>query len=146
MEQMNKEDIIEYFIEQFGDNEILRRFMTKEQMRNKLNLMIKEVTYEEEPGSTLASWRPRLDGTGCVNFDMTKTNPEKLKSSILHEFIHILSSSFYNINGTVYYSKVGIRFSCTSEHFKCWNVGINEGITEALAEKIIEKKTISFST
>ena len=48
MKQMTKEELIEYFIEQLGDNEILGQVMTIEQIREKLNTIIKDVRYAED--------------------------------------------------------------------------------------------------
>lgn len=46
MKQMTKEDVIEYFIEQLGDNHVLGKYLTIEQIREKLNENINEVIYK----------------------------------------------------------------------------------------------------
>lgn len=46
MKQMTKEELIEYFIEQLGDNEILGQVMSIEQIREKLGYIVKDVTYK----------------------------------------------------------------------------------------------------
>ena len=46
MKQMTKEELIEYFIEQLGDNHVLGKYLTIEQIRERLNENINEVVYK----------------------------------------------------------------------------------------------------
>jgi len=77
MKQMTKEELIEYFIEQLGDNEVLGQFMTIEQIRQKLNFSIRKVTYNSEIGNTAASWRK---DSGVINFDLRKNSLSEEKN------------------------------------------------------------------
>lgn len=143
MKQMTKEELIEYFIEQLGDNEILGKFMTIEQIRNKLNALIGKVIYSTQPGNTQASWNIH---ERTLKFDKTKIQWKEENAVIVHELIHILSSSEYvplMNNDSDYTSyKVGIHyFDCIEENnerdfFFDQNIGINEGITDFIAEQI----------
>lgn len=54
MQKMSKEELIEYFIEILGDNHVLEKYLSINEIRKRLNENIKEVTYENEPGNTLA--------------------------------------------------------------------------------------------
>ena len=90
---MNKQELIGYFIEQLGDNEILRKIMSIEKIREKLNYIIKDVTYEKaKTKGTIASWRLEKDGRGIVNFDISKLSKENERFVIVHELLHALSS------------------------------------------------------
>ena len=97
MKQMTKEELIEYFIEQLGDNEILGQFITIEQIREKLQTVIRDVTYNAETGTAEAQWKIESDGGGTVNFDLEKILPEYEKLTIVHELLHALSTSIITI-------------------------------------------------
>lgn len=136
MKQMTKEELIEYFIEQLGDNEILGKFMTIEQIREKLNNMIKKVTYNTELGNFAASWHHESDGNGVVNFDISKIQWTDEKSIIVHELLHTLTSSSNKINA-IEYKKCGMHLSCVYGLLQDnWNIAINEGMTDTLTEQI----------
>lgn len=156
MKQMTKEELIEYFIEQLGDNEILGEFMTIEQIRNKLNALIGKVIYSTQPGNTQASWNIH---ERTLKFDKTKIQWKEENAVIVHELIHILSSSEYvplMNNDSDYTSydytsyKVGIHyFDCIEENnerdfFFDQNRGINEGITDFIAEQISGEKHVGY--
>ena len=93
MKQMTKEELIEYFIEQLGDNEILGQVMTIEQIREKLNTIIKDVRYAEDKKIFNASWQLLQDGTGIVNFDINKITKDQERRIIVHELLHALSTT-----------------------------------------------------
>ena len=136
---MTKEELIEYFIEQLGDNKILGRFMTIGQIREKLNNMIIEVTYDKELGNFSASWHQESDGRGVINFDISKIPWGEEENNIVHELLHTLTSSSNSINATNY-KKCGIHLTCESWDFRDnWNRAINEGITDTLTEQITGK-------
>ena len=91
MKQMTKEELIEYFIEQLGDNKILGQVMTIEQIREKLNAVIKDVSYADDIKIFDASWKLQQDGTGIVNFDINKIAKDQERRIIVHELLHALS-------------------------------------------------------
>lgn len=161
MKQMTKEELIEYFIKQLGDNEILGKVMSIEQIRNELNLLIEDVTYTSEEYWG-ASWDPELKR---VNFDMEKI-PSSLEAAVIvHELIHVLSTSIIQDAPNKLKLKVGLQYSTeimgeTKEEFDdsymltgldylereskgegqefnyLYNVAINEGMTDVLSERI----------
>ena len=145
MKQMTKEELIEYFIEQLGDNEILGKFMTIDQIREKLNRLIKEVTYNSEQENFSASWN---SSDGIVNFDTRKIPSSEEKNKIIHELVHVLSTSrtvqTLKDNGEYISYKVGLSYyDCikqgdVSDNFWVQNRAINEGITDSLADKIAD--------
>lgn len=146
MKQMTKEELIEYFIEQLGDNEILGQVMTIEQIRQKLNSLIRQVTYNPEMANFCASWNVSKQ---TINFDLQRMPFGEEDVNIVHELIHVLSSSEIadrNPNFSAYiYSKVGLHYyySMKKGHerrvFSEDNRAINEGITDFLADKITGK-------
>ena len=81
MKQMTKEELIEYFIEQLGDNEVLGKIMTIDQIREKLNYMIKDVTYNKEIRNYMASWSYENDGRGVINFDLDQIEEGQEKNN-----------------------------------------------------------------
>ena len=140
MEQMNKEELIEYFIEQLGNNEVLGKYMTIDQMGNKLNSLIKNVTYETSE-NTSGYWEPH-ENTVNISPTTLESN-EKLRHVVVHELVHVLSSSgFIQQNKGIENEKVGIHYARYKEtNGKFHGIegyrALNEGITEAIAMKII---------
>ena len=98
MKQMTKEELIEYFIEQLGDNKILGQVMTIEQIREKLNAVIKDVSYANDIKIFNASWQLQQDGTGIVNFDINKIPKDQERRIIVHELLHALSTTVITTN------------------------------------------------
>lgn len=150
MIQRNKEELIEFFIEQLGDNEILGKYMTIDQMREKLNRLIKDVTYNSQQGTSFsASWNYN---DGIVNFDNARVpGTEAEKSIIVHELLHVLSSSETELSTESDNSyKVGVHYYDTYKkdneivYFWSQNTAINEGITDYLAEKITGYRSLGY--
>lgn len=155
MKQMTKEELIEYFIEQLGDNEVLGQFMTIEQIREKLNTSIKVVEYTSQPGNFYACWK---SDKKCLAFDLNKmnnTSESKVKEMVVHEFIHVLSSSYltYQNNDGIEYKndKIGINYMFYREledgtkYGEDINCAVNEGITDLLAERITGQRNNGYS-
>lgn len=155
MKQMTKEELIEYFIEQLGDNEILGQVMTVEQIREKLNTLMKVVEYTSQPGNFYACWK---SDKKCLAFDLNKMNrssENKVKEMIVHEFIHVLSSSYltYQGNAGIEYKndKIGINYMFYREledgtkYGEDINCAVNEGITDLLAERITGQRNNGYS-
>lgn len=155
MKQMTKEELIEYFIEQLGDNEILGQVMTVEQIREKLNTLMKVVEYTSQPGNFYACWK---SDKKCLAFDLNKMNrssENKVKEMIVHEFIHVLSSSYltYQGNDGIEYKndKIGINYMFYREledgtkYGEDINCAVNEGITDLLAERITGQRNNGYS-
>jgi|GEM_PF-5131128 hypothetical protein len=148
MKQMTKKELIEYFIEQLGNNEILGQVMSIESIREKLNNVIKDVTYHDEPGNFAGGWVIDEKGTGTVNFDIRKISLREEKQIIVHELLHALSTSSKTQKVGKYYTdkleKCGIHFlkrSYRNDNYKIAydesnNIAINEGMTDTLAEMI----------
>ena len=146
MKQMTKEELIEYFIEQLGDNEILGQVMTIEQIREKLNTIIKDVRYAEDKKIFNASWQLLQDGTGIVNFDINKITKDQERRIIVHELLHALSTTEIttkrNYELEKKKEKSGLQISMAyywsdgelNSHSE--NVAINEGLIDFLAVQI----------
>lgn len=147
MKQMTKEELIEYFIEQLGDNEILGKIMPIEQIRTKLTDIIRDVTYKDEvmKGAS-ATWKIQLDGKGVVNFDLKKMPNSSLlqKRYIVHELLHALSANLQKYPLGLYVYKSGLSNSSVFHStipnetlfLENHNKAINEGMTDTLAELI----------
>lgn len=100
MKKMSKKEIIDFFIEQLGDNKILGKIMSIEQIREKLNYIIKDVTYKRKKVGFPASTRIEQDGRVTVNFDLKKItecfgqiSEDDMKFIIVHELLHALSTT-----------------------------------------------------
>jgi len=148
MKQRNKEELIKYFMELLNKNNVLENIMTNEEIENKLNNLIKNVTYEKEEGAFSGSWYIDKDGRGTVNFDPSQIRTENDEANnVVHELLHVLSTNtnMLEINNDVEVRRVqcGLHIS----KMKYYNdgskssdysslVAINEGMTDSLAEQI----------
>lgn len=151
MERMNKEELINYFIELLGDNHVLGKYLSIEEIRERLNENIENVTYKPQEGNSAGNYDQY---TRTFNLDIHKNLTEKtLKSLIVHELIHALSNSKYEDENKVTY-KTGFAIRQTNkngsferdEHwfykppddtFRAFGLGINEGIVQLLASEIL---------
>lgn len=138
MKKMTKQELIDVFLEELGDNEILGEWMSKAEIKDKLNNMIRHVTYQPERASYIASWLP---SKGTLNFDISKKYSEKLV--IVHELLHVLSTiALCNdpkktiVKCGVFFIKYQKKYERNIKVKKVNNRAINEGITESLAEQI----------
>lgn len=149
MKQMTKEELIEYFIEQLGDNEILGQVMTIEQIRDKLNRTIKSVTYNPEKGSCYAAWESSIYGDNTLNFDINKIPAGQEAEVIVHEMLHVLSTSLIISVKNYKSEKIGLhlvaKYNPVGETYFDFNRAINEGMTDYLAEKITGQKNAGYS-
>lgn len=141
MKQMTKEELIEYFIEQLGNNEILGQVMSIEQIRKKLTNIIKDVTYNDEQVNSAGRWVTDENGTGTINFNLRKISLRDENKIIVHELLHALSTSV--TANTDKWEKCGIeyvqkKYGNDGTLIDCFvdNVAINEGMTDTLAETI----------
>ena len=145
MERMTKEELIKFFLKQLGDNEVLGEWLSKVEIEDKLNNMIENITYEAERANYVASWLPR---TGTLNFDLDKKYNDELV--IVHELLHVLSTSVLHSDAKKLTLKCGLLFiNCQKKGENVEvkgtnNRGINEGITESLAEQIIDESSIGY--
>lgn len=143
MKQMNKEELILLFIEQLGDNKILGRWMSKEEIQKKLDSIIGDVTYYSEKGNTEASWRIGK-GKGTLNFDLSKIPDNEQNVIIVHELLHALWTTIYEEkNKQKVIVKCGLEFSEIYYNLEndekdifVENTAINEGMVDFLAEQI----------
>lgn len=142
MKRMTKEELIEYFIEQLGENEILGNVMSIEQIRKKLNGIIKDVTFEEEIGTFRGSWSVDIEGNGIINFDLTKIPFREQAKVIVHELLHVLSMSTTKLPLGLVTQKCGLQTTTINTttkkkyHLGQHNTALNEGMTDVLAEMI----------
>lgn len=162
MKQMSKEEIIEFFIEQLGNNKILGKVMSIEQIRKKLNYIIRDVTYNEDKQIyAKASCNPEPSGKVTLNFDLNRIKTfDDYKKIIVHEVLHALSSKIrvikksINLKGKFEEANVKSGFQISKNvryysngniKFEKQNVAINEGMTDTLAEMItgIQNNTYS---
>ena len=145
MEKMNKEELIEYFIEILGDNHVLEKYLSIDEIRKRLNENIKEVTYEEIEGGITGkySWYKKTIVIDLNQIDAVST----FKQTIVHELLHALSYSIYQDNN---FRTLKLGFGIYQENkeeafynndeprsIREWGESINEGMTELLTEEIL---------
>lgn len=147
MKQMNKKELIECFIEQLGNNEILGKVMSIEQIREKLNNIVKDVTYKDEPGNFSGECSIDKNGKVIINFDIRRISFLEKNVTIVHELLHALSTRSMSVKNYPGYQEIkeencGIHLM-ESRYFPDGgkmgigrNYAINEGMTDALAERI----------
>ena len=129
MEKMSKEQLIEWFVENYGSHPLLAQFISVEEIRQRLNENIKEVTYEPEQ---IENRNGSYNGEqGKINTDLQKF---ATKDTFVHEILHALTYSKSE------YSKTGLYIakeaSSPFEDAKGWSFLNNEGITDWLAEEL----------
>ena len=151
MKKMSKEELIEYFIEILGDNKVLEKYFSIDDIRNKLTSIIKEVSYERNEGTTSSGFFD--EDIGRVNIDFTKGyTDEQLKETIVHEMLHVLSFSSVD-SEKITTNKCGLEISQKAKNGMIKNTGIwtmtkdrttrmfgksiNEGYTQLLTERIL---------
>ena len=71
MNEMNKEELIEYFIKLLNKNEFLKEIISIEQMRDKLYSKIRDVDYDIETSgrSENGNCGMNIDGTISIGFN-----------------------------------------------------------------------------
>lgn len=147
MEQMNKKELIEYFIELLGNNEFLGKVMSIKQIREKLNNIVDGVTYKVEPGNFAGGCSIDKNGKVIINFDPIKISYREEDVIIVHELLHALSIRSMSVKNYPGYQEIkeencGIHltesryFSDGNKMESNRNYAINEGMTDALAERI----------
>ena len=147
MKQMTKEELIEYFIEQLGDNEVLGQVMTIEQISEKLHTIIKEVTYNDEKGNFTAHFKIESDGKGIINFDYNKITGDNEKTIIVHELLHALSTTTVTLKSHEVFRNIKEKCGIEIFHAKYFmndgeklgygeHTAINEGMTDFFTEQI----------
>ena len=129
MKQMTKEELIEYFIKLLGNNHVLERYISIEEIRKRLNENIEKVTYENEEGNVNGHYNHK---TKLINISL-KTNDVENQMIIVHELLHVLSFSLSE-NESDRISKVGFQIEKGND---VKGLSINEGITQLLTEEIL---------
>ena len=144
MENMNKEQLIEWFIENYGSHPLLAQFISVTEIRKRLDENIKEVTYEPEQ---IENRNGSYNGEqGKINIDLQKF---VTKETFVHEILHALtySKSEYSKTGLYIAKEANSPFEDAkgwcflnneeqSIYYKELGRGINEGITDWLAEEL----------
>lgn len=140
MKQITKKELIEYFIQQLGDNHILGKYLSIEEIQNKLNERIKEIRYEQR-GNSLACYDNRNE-TMNLNLDLIQETESETRVIIIHKLLHVLSASKSEKDG-IQTKKSGLLVaqidSMGNEKYLFGN-GIDEGFTELLAEEIASER------
>ena len=140
MKQITKEELIEYFIEQLGNNNILGKYLSIEEIRNRLNARIKEIRYERK-GNSLACYDNKNE-TINLNLDLIQETESETRVIIIHELLHVLSASKNEKDG-IQTKKSGLLIAqidhMGNENY-CFGNGIDEGFTELLAEEIARER------
>lgn len=141
MKQMSKEELISLFLEHLKDNNILGCWMSKEEIRQKLDNIIENVTYYPEKKNTMASWRihENNNGKGTVNFDLNKISDNEQNVIIVHELLHALWTTISKEKNKSIV-KCGLKFDETynndDKDTYIENISVNEGLTDIIAERI----------
>ena len=150
MKQISKEELIQYFIEQLGDNSILNDYLSIEEIRERLNKNILGVTYVQKAGASGGTYSI---STKNVNLCIEKfRSEEEFEKTIVHELLHALSFSEVE-DETTKTTKIGFQinqmkkdgtfeknskwFYTTDMIWRTTGKAINEGITELLTEEIL---------
>ena len=150
MKQMNKEELINYFIELLGDNHVLGKYLSIEEIRERLNENIKAVKYMPLEGNTIGSYDRNKN---IVMFDIYKeTTEETMKAAIVHELVHALSYSksedknivthktgftIKQVNKNGRFEKDEDWFYSPDESFREFGRGLDEGMVQLLTNEIL---------
>lgn len=149
MQKMNKEELIEYFMEILGEHHVLEKVLSNDEIRKRLNENLEEVTYEEIEGDITGqySWYEKTIVIDLNQIDSVST----FKQTIIHELLHALSYSLYQDNnfrtlklgfGIYQENKEGTFYNdeqwyIQDRSIREWGESINEGLTELLTEEIL---------
>lgn len=150
MKQIGKEEIIQYFMSQIGNNSILNNYLSIQEIKERLNKNIFGITYVKKAGASGGTYSI---STKNVNICIEKFHSEEeFKKTIVHELLHALS--FSEIEDEITKSaKIGFQinqmrkngtFNRSDKWFytsdMIWRTtgkAINEGITELLVKEIL---------
>lgn len=131
--QRNKEELIEYFIQLLGDNKVLSKIYTIEQIREILKKNINKVEYKDLDNTNIGGAYMCKDGTVILTSENTEKY-DKINCCLVHELIHALSTT--NNLSDKYKTGVAIYDYSSETEF---NEALNEGMTDTLTELIIGK-------
>lgn len=143
------EEIVEIFIENLQNDNILSLFISIEQVKDKLMNIVQRLVIEDlHNKERLGYWGA---SAGIIGIDETLKNaPDKRLQyvhTIIHELLHALSTTIRN---GIQWS--GIKKSANDRRYMELGRGLNEGITEYLvqqicptAEYLYDKNGISFN-
>lgn len=150
MKQISKEELIQYFMSQIGNNSILNNYLSTQEIKERLNKNILGITYVQKAGASGGTYSI---STKNVNICIEKFHSEEeFKKTIVHELLHALSFSEIE-DETIKSAKIGFQinqmrkngtFNRSDKWFytsdMIWRTtgkAINEGITELLTEEIL---------
>ena len=147
MKQMNKEELIEYFISLLGDNHILEKHISIDEIRKRLDSNIKDVSYGENTNYDA--------GTKTIRLNNNIDDINVMNTTIIHELLHVITTSYQIVNG-IETSKVGLELDqhilegknwsqtknwfYVGEKYRLFGKSQNEGITELLTNEILRRE------
>ena len=143
MEEMNKEELIEYFLELVNDNRYLGKLISVDQIKEKLHRNIKSIEHNSVniPQNAIGNCGTDItDGTITIGFKKDEIPDWGRAFIFFHEMLHALSSSVI-AEKDKHYLKGGFEFVYAHEengmiiHDKAKNRALNEGMTQALVER-----------
>ena len=149
MKQMTKKELIDYFIQQYGDSKILGRYISVEEIRKRLNENIKEVTYKTGEIRQAEGCFNSKSRTVNIDLDFIQRNDSSVELVIVHELLHALSFSEKK-QDNIDIDKNGLRMTQKQNNTDqkqnvFWGTGLDEGFTEFLAEKTVFERLIEMS-
>ncbi len=154
MKEMNKEELIEYFISLLGDNHVLGKYISLEEIKARLEKNIEHVEFVDCGARGFSSYYNAM--TKTIKIDSSLSNPQIINSVIVHELLHAISCSNKTNNGVVT-SKVGLEldqhlldghswknmknwFYAGNNKYRLLGRCQNEGLTEILVDEILRKR------
>ena len=147
MIKMTKKELIQLFLNELEQNNVLKRVRTKEEINEKLNQIITDVEYEiivdSNRGAKFVFYISSSNGKIIIDIDKINSllMSEKVESTlVVHEIIHALVAEF-KIEHNRFYYKTGLQTVITDmkddDFIKYeYNRAIAEGMTDTLAMKI----------
>lgn len=131
--QLNKDEMIDFFMTYLKEHRDEFPNIADEIIRGILEKEIKEIEYIEQDGLLVGEWEPDKGKLKIVN-------GEEAEHRIIHEFIHLLSTSKNDKDGSL---KVGLSIFCKEKNIDI-GTGVNEGITDLIAEIVSGRKNTGY--
>lgn len=137
MEKMDKKELIEFFVNELNKNNVLKGIFSEKEIKEKLHNIIKDVEYNNEDSTVYGTWNIK---NYHIVFNLFK---EFKKTTIIHELLHALTTSKDKNLGI---TKIGLDFRkhTNDKNYEVFGLGLNEGITDLLAEEISGIETTNY--